>query len=62
MEWTSGLPFDQSCKALRAEGWSVKEIASFEERTEADVRKALGLSVEPPTSGSGSGLLPYLGI
>lgn len=60
MAWTAELPFDQSCKALYEQGWSVREIASYEECPEAKVRKALGF--DEPQQPKGAGLLPYLGI
>lgn len=60
MEWNAELPFPQSVQALRERGWSVSEIASFEECSQARVREVLGIDEPKPVHGDG--LLPYLGL
>ena len=52
--------FEQSCRELQARGWRLGEIADFEERSVANVRRALGLEEQKPIKGGG--LLPYLGL
>lgn len=52
--------FAEECINCRDEGWSIREIADYTERSEADVRKALGIEEQKPTAGDG--ILPYLGI